>query len=241
MKYLAISFYAFFSLLVIIVAIDIVQTPNTYQEGNEVEIRKLVNQVKSGELTGLALDQKIDFALGSQAERNWNHPHFPRWSPTWGELIETAYSAGLLPAEKWREYASNAVDFAINVSPFLINGNLVPVSLHLSAQLGPSSRFRVEYQVDYYFLQDRQYKLICSSKLTSHEITEGTHRQSSSLNLPLTAENLLSLINEDGHVKSVIHISIYDIKNSGVLLARREIEKWSTVNKLSNMGIKEER
>src|SRR5689334_8287842 len=54
-----------------------------------------LEQFKAGGLTGQALNDAVTFALAVQAERNWNHPRYPHWSPAWGEFIEATHARGV--------------------------------------------------------------------------------------------------------------------------------------------------
>jgi len=207
------------------------------EESNEDELRRLITRFKAGDITDVELEKRIDVALKSQSELDYDHPEYPIWNSTWGEFIETVHSAGLLSAERWSQYALNSIYFTVCQDNFLKQGNSIPTYLQMRTRLGPFSRFRVEYRVQYSSMQKNgSFVHLHNTELDSQNITMRTEGTSYFVDLPLNKQRLSQ--NRTDFIKASVFISIFDNQNNNLLLAQgtKEIKRQITQSIFRNMA-----
>lgn len=77
----------------------------------------------------------VDAGLELQADRS------ATWVPAWGDLIESARTAGKVPDEKWHQYLKNAPDYTLAVRPEVRRGDKLILQLRQApSRVGKNSR-----------------------------------------------------------------------------------------------------
>lgn len=169
-----------------------------------------------------AARQTPEYALAVQAERNWNHPRYPQWSASYGQIIEAANANGTLSAAQWQRYAREAVDFGLDVRGPVRRGDPIPVRLSLSTRLGPEARFRIEYRESYELRGG--IRLPTTRGVNSQVIASGTMGDTPWIMLSPDAAARSKLADGPQYLRASVDVRVFDDdREPGAPLAERRI------------------
>jgi hypothetical protein len=86
----------------------------------DAAMKELSARLKGGKLNPQQVTLVLDNILAWQADANRT------WVPLWGNLFQAARASGLVPDEKWKQYALNSTQATMEIRPVLRRGEALP-------------------------------------------------------------------------------------------------------------------
>ena len=86
----------------------------------DAAMKELSARLKGGKLNPQQVALVQDNILAWQADANRT------WVPLWGNLFQSARASGLVPDEKWKQYAMNSTHATMEIRPVLRRGEMLP-------------------------------------------------------------------------------------------------------------------
>lgn len=117
------------------------ETDDVDRAVSKAALAELALRLGAGKLSDAQILRLADRALAIQGDAT------KAWSTEWGDLVESARAINKLPDDRWRKYAEQAPNFALQVRPEVRKGDRIPLWIRsMPARIGSRTQFYVRYE-----------------------------------------------------------------------------------------------